>query len=527
VTEAVGFERVAYTYPSATKPVFSEVTLSVPEGAFVLVTGATGAGKSTLLRAMNGLVPHFTGGSFSGAVRIGGLDTKHVAPRELSHLVAFVPQDPAASFVVDRVEDELAYAMENLSFDPRRMRRRIEETLDLLEIAALRDRSVRSISGGERQRVAIAAALTPGPRVLLLDEPTSQLDPQGAENVLAALQRLVHDLGMTVLIAEHRLERVAGFVDLAIGIDDGKVVLGAPGDILERLDAGPPVARLGKSLGWHPLPLTVREARRYAQNFPPDLRKPTSGMTRAIAPALISTRGLQAAYGDNVVLHGVTVELRPRESVVLVGRNGAGKTTLLRCVAGLHAPLAGAVECTVGPPRPGVDVALCAQRPEAVLFRDTVAQEVTTTLGWTGRSGGAGDVIASFGLPEEILGLHPRDLSAGERQLVAIAAVAATGAPILLLDEPSRGLDPDSKRHLISFLRGYVTGNRGVMLATHDVELAALVADRVIMLAGGEIVAEGSPEEVLGDSPVFAPQTARVFGPHWLTPQRVADAVAR
>ena len=284
VTEAVSFEKVAYTYPSATKPVFSEVTFSVPEGAFVLVTGATGTGKSTLLRAMNGLVPHFTGGAFSGAVRIDGIDTRDVAPRELSHLVAFVPQDPAASFVVDRVEDELAYAMENLSFDPGRMRRRIEETLDLLEIAALRDRSVRSISGGERQRVAIAAALTPGPRVLLLDEPTSQLDPQGAENVLAAVQRLVHDLGMTVLIAEHRLERVAGFVDLALGIEERKVVSGAPGAILERLDAGPPVTRLGKSLGWRPLPLTVRDARRYAQVSPPDLREPTPGKARGCPP---------------------------------------------------------------------------------------------------------------------------------------------------------------------------------------------------------------------------------------------------
>ena len=242
---------------------------------------------------------------------------------------------------------------------------------------------------------------------------------------------------------------------------------------------------------------------------------------------MVSARGLEAAYGNNVVLHGVNFDLRLRESVVLVGRNGAGKTTLLRCLAGLHAPLAGAVECAAGPPRPGIDVALCAQRPEAVLFRDTVADEVTTTLQWRDRSGRAGDLIAAFGLPEEILGRHPRDLSAGQRQLVAIAAVAATGAPILLLDEPSRGLDPESKRQLVSFLRDYVRDDRAVMLVTHDVELAALVAERVIMLAAGEIVAEGSPEEVLGDSPVFAPQTARVFGPQWLTPQRVADAVAR
>jgi energy-coupling factor transport system ATP-binding protein len=523
---AVSFERVSYSYPEAAAPVFFEVCLDIPEGAFVLVAGATGAGKSTLLRAMNGLVPHFTGGTFAGTVRVGGIDTAQVSPRELSHVVAFVPQDPGASFVLDRVEDELAYAMENLGFDRGRMRRRIEEMLDLLEIAPLRDRSVRSISGGEGQRVAIAAALTPGPRVLLLDEPTSQLDPQGAENVLAALQRLVHDLGMTVLIAEHRLERVAGFVDLAIGIEHGEVWAGPTPAVLERLEAGPPVAHLGRALGWRPVPLTVRDARRHVAGASIALTEPAPTARRPAGHALISTRGLRAAYGTRVALNDIGVDLRPGESVVLVGRNGAGKTTLLRCLAGLHAPIAGAVIGPAGLPRPGTDVALCPQRPESVLFRDSVRDEVATTLEWNERHDDPDALVAAFGLPPGILEVHPRDLSAGQRQLVAIAAVAATGAPVLLLDEPSRGLDPDSKRQLVAFLRHYVSGERAVMLATHDVELAALVADRVIMLAGGELAAEGPPEDVLGDSPVFAPQTARVFGPCWLTPDRVVNAMA-
>jgi energy-coupling factor transport system ATP-binding protein len=527
VTDAVTFERVTYSYPQAGTPVFSEASLAIPEGAFVLVTGETGAGKSTLLRAMNGLVPHFTGGTFSGTVCTAGIDTKDVSPRDLSHLVAFVPQDPAASFVVDRVEDELAYAMENLAFDRARMRRRIEETVDLLDLAGLRDRSVRTISGGERQRVAIAAALTAGPRILLLDEPTSQLDPQGAENVLAALQRLVHDLGMTVLIAEHRLERVAGFVDLAVGIADGHVGVGAPAEVLTRLGSGPPVTHLGRSLGWRPLPLTVRDARRHAATSRLNLRVAPPRQASPTGRTLISARGLSAAYGTTVVLRDIDVDLRAGESVVLVGRNGVGKTTLLRCLAGLHPPLSGVVVCDDDAPRPGTDVALCPQRPEAVLFRDSVREEIATTLGWNNRPVDADAVLAEFGLPSSLLGIHPRDLSAGQRQLVAIAAVAATGAPILLLDEPSRGLDPSSKLRLVAFLRSYVTGERAVMLATHDVELAALVAGRVIMLANGEIVAEGSPTDVLGDSPVFAPQTARVFGPDWLTPEQVASAVAR
>ena len=216
-----------FRYPDTSRDALTEVTLDIDEGTFALAVGPTGAGKSTLLRASNGLVPHFTGGTFRGRVTVDGRDTLEFPPRKLADAVAFVPQDPGASFVLDRVEDELAYGMENLGVDPAHMRRRVEETLDLLDIEPLRARSVRTLSGGERQRVAIAAALAAGPRILVLDEPTSQLDPQGAEHVVAALQRLVHDQGITVLLAEHRLERVAGFVDLALGFSDGHVEVGS------------------------------------------------------------------------------------------------------------------------------------------------------------------------------------------------------------------------------------------------------------------------------------------------------------
>ena len=238
-------ESLTFTYPDADRPAIHDVDVTIPEGTFALTVGSTGAGKSTFLRAANGLVPHFTGGRFEGRVTVDGRDTLEHAPRELADVVAFVPQDAAASFVVDRVEDELAYGMENLGVDPAHMRRRVEEMLDLLDIEPLRRRSVRSLSGGEQQRVAIAAALAAGPRILVLDEPTSQLDPQAAEHVVAALQRLVHDQGMTVVLAEHRLERVAGAVDLAIGFDRGAATPGDPATVIRRLAMGPPVATLG------------------------------------------------------------------------------------------------------------------------------------------------------------------------------------------------------------------------------------------------------------------------------------------
>ena len=524
MTDAVRFERVSFTHPGASAPVLDDVDLALPAGAFALVTGATGSGKSTLVRAVNGLVPHFTGGAFSGAVTVEGRNTLEWAPRDLADVVAFVPQEPSASFVVDRVEDEVAYALENLGVEPTRMRRRVEETLDLLNIESLRRRSVRSLSGGERQRVAIAAALAPGPRVLLLDEPTSQLDPQGAEDVLAALQRLVHDIGVTVVMAEHRLERVAGFVDLAVGLaPDREILVGEPAGVLDALGSGPPVTRLGRLVGWSPPPLTVRGARRLAGARPLRLR------ARRLPPAergrpLLSARGLEAGYGEQRVLRAVNLTVCEGEIVALMGRNGAGKTTLLRCLAGLHRPTSGLLDADGALPSPGRSVALCPQRPESVLFADTVEGEIDVTRAAIRSRAAGGDLLAELGIAAAARS-HPRDLSAGERLLVAVAAIAATGAPVLLLDEPTRGLDPESKARLVAFVRSWSARGRAVMLATHDVELAAEVATRVVMLASGDVIGDGPAAEVLGDSPVFAPQMARVFGPGWLTADQVAEAL--
>jgi energy-coupling factor transport system ATP-binding protein len=522
-TAAVTLDAVTFTYPDAPAPALMDATFALPEGCFVLVAGPTGAGKSTLLRTFNGLVPHFTGGSFAGRVLVGGRDTRDLPPRRLADVVGFVPQDPAASFVVDRVEDELAYVMENLGIEATSMRRRVEEVLDLLGIEGLRTRSVRTLSGGERQRVAIAAALTARPRVLVLDEPTSQLDPQGAEDVLAALQRMVHDLGLTVVIAEHRLERVAGFADVAVGCRAGIAPqVGAPADVLGELDLGPPVARLGLLMKWRPVPLTVRAARRAAAGL--SLGAAPSSHRAEAGELLLEAERLTAGYGERTVLHDVDLDIVSGGIVALVGRNGAGKTTLLRCLAGLHTPASGTVRARASSPRTGVDVALCPQDPDTVLFRDRVVDEVKATKS-TGALRADPEALLGAVQIDHLADCHPRDLSAGQRLLVALAAIAATGAPVLLLDEPTRGLDAETKKSLIAFMRAHASGARGVVFATHDVELVAEVATRVVMIAGGEVIADGSPSDVLGDSPVFAPQMARVFGNGWLTPEEVAAAV--
>lgn len=526
MSDALRFDDVTFTYPEGSRPAIDSVDLVIDEGSFALALGPTGSGKSTLLRAANGLVPQFTGGTFAGRVSVEGRDTLAHPPRRLADVVAFVPQDPGASFVLDRVEDELAYGMENLGVDPAHMRRRVEETLDLLDVTGLRDRSVRTLSGGERQRVAIASALAAGPRILVLDEPTSQLDPQGAEDVMAALQRLVHDHGMTVLLAEHRLERVAGWVDVAIGFDRGRVSSGSPVDVIGRLAAGPPVTRLGRMLGWDPLPLTVRAARGAASAGPRPTLPPLAPTNTADGDGSVvaQVRGLRASYGETTVLRDLDLDVHAGEVLAVMGRNGAGKSTLLRALAGIHEPAGGQVRVLGGEPRPGIDVALCPQEADELLFKDSVEQEVRATLVARGEAGSAAPWLAAMGIAG-LAGRHPRDLSAGERLLVATAAVAATGAPLLALDEPTRGLDPASKERLIGFVRSHATAGRAAIVATHDVELAAAVATRVVILAGGDVIADGAPGSVLGDSRVFAPQMTRVFGPGWLTPEQVAEAL--
>jgi energy-coupling factor transport system ATP-binding protein len=262
----IDIAHLTYRYPAAPgarspEPVLDDLSLHVDEAAFVLVAGPSGAGKSTLLRCLNGLVPHFYGGEIGGQIRVAGQDPIALAPRGMSETVGFVFQDPESQAVVDVVEDELAFALENQGLPLSTMRTRIEEALDQLHIAPLRRRPLSTLSGGERQRVAIASVLTLHPRVLVLDEPTSQLDPQAAEEVLDALVKLNHDLGLTVILSEHRLERVVQYADQILYMPGpgGAPLFGEPRRVLSQIPLVPPLVALGRRLGWSPLPLTIKD----------------------------------------------------------------------------------------------------------------------------------------------------------------------------------------------------------------------------------------------------------------------------
>lgn len=528
----IRFDHVDYRYPATGSPVLDNLSLEIQEGEFLLVMGPSGAGKSTFLRCLNGLVPHFYGGTIAGQVRVGGRDPVALGPRGMADLVGFVLQDPEAQFVVDRVEDELAFALENQGLDPLRMRKRVEEVLDQLNVAPLRQRSVTTLSGGERQRVAIAAVMTLQPQVLVLDEPTSQLDPQGAEEVLDTLVKLNQDLGLTVVLSEHRLERVVQYVDRILYFpgEGQPPLLDEPRAVLRQVEMTPPLVTLAKALDWSPLPLTLKEARPFARAAAREREQPAIVEPAApvvSAPTSLSVEDLSFSYNGHPALHDVSLQVRRGEFVALMGRNGSGKTTLLKHLVGLLRPDRGRV--TVGPgdgrgnDRGPMDtrhasveeiirlVGYVPQNPNALLFSDTVRQELDFT-----RHG--------HGLPPDdhaallrILGLealaeaYPRDLSVGERQRVALASILAAEPQILLLDEPTRGLDYRQKEALADFLRREKERGRTILMATHDVELVATCAERVLLLAGGQIIVDGPVRQVMSGSSVFCSQINKLF----------------
>jgi len=519
---------LAYRYPEATYPALDHVELEIAAGAFALVVGESGSGKSTLLRALNGLVPHFSGGTFGGSVTVAGLETRAHPPRVMSTKVGFVFQDPEAQLVTDRVDDEIAFALEQHGVTPVVMRKRVEEMLDVLGIAGLRERSPSTLSGGERQRVAVASALAMHPEVLVLDEPTSQLDPWGAEEVLAALRRLNEELGLTVVLAEHRLDRVLGHVDLVARVDRGKVMAGSPRTIVPSLDplTLPPVTQLGLALEADPVPLTVKAGRALVRSFtqgaPPVRVASTPG------DAIAELRGVQVAIDGHEILRDLSLTLRAGEVVAVMGRNGSGKSTLLRTILGFVPPRRGRV-IVEGEDRTGKHpsvhkgaIGYVPQRPDAALFHDHLADEIRYSLRLRGVDGDVEAWLARFGL-DGLGERHPRDLSGGERERAALAAILAGDPRLLLLDEPTRGMDARRKHEVMSLLRGMASEGKAVVLVTHDVELAARYADRVVLLGDREIIADGPPREVLVDSMTFTTQMNLLFGGEILT---VEDALA-
>jgi energy-coupling factor transport system ATP-binding protein len=533
----ITIDHLTYSYPNSNRVALQDISWQVAAGEFVLVAGPSGSGKSTLLRCLNGLVPHFTGGTVSGQIVVDGLDVLALGPHTLSRHVGFVLQNPEAQAVLDRVEPEIAFGLENAAVPAQEMRVRVEEVLDLLDLTPLRERPLTTLSGGERQRVAIATALALRPQILVLDEPTSQLDPQSAEEVLRALVRLNEDLGLTIILAEHRLERVLRYVDRITYLENGRITVD---DLVQPAAAQipqlPPLVRLGRELGWSPLPLTVKEGRRFARRVRDqggkEARAPISPAPLLPCPsALLEATNVSYAYNGRSALNQVSLQVNAGETVAVMGRNGVGKSTLLKCLMGLLEPQTGEVVMNgqVVNGRAVAEIsreaAYLPQNPDDLLFAETVADELTITLRNHNllQQNGVASLLDRLGLAQ-LAQEYPRDLSVGQRQRVALGAVTITRPKLLMLDEPTRGLDYEAKQTLVAIWQQWLAEGMGLLLVTHDVELVAQVADRVIIMSQGEVIASGPTAEILATSPLFAPQISRLFPESgWLT---VEDALA-
>ncbi|MGE5542821.1 MAG: ABC transporter ATP-binding protein [Bacillota bacterium] len=527
-------ERYRYQYPGGDRPALDVEVFAVREGEFALVLGGSGSGKSTLLRAIRGLVPLFHGGTASGRLEVFGTPVRDCDPLMLAGAAGVVFQDPESQMFMTRVEREVAFGLQNLGCPAETIRRCVSEALNYLGITHLKDAYVPDLSGGEKQKVALASVLAMQPRILLLDEPTSQLDPVAAGEFVALIRRVNEDFGTTVIMAEQRLDKCFDIADSVWLCDEGKIKhLGGPRDavrtLFERGIDTPIIARLFGEAGSNPLPLTVRDGRaELARRWRPtvrDRKRPAAprGRLRAGGDSrrvLVELRGVSHCFDDadspasggrRPALSDVSLVVREGEFLAVLGGNGAGKSTLLRVIAGLTRPAEGRVAVC-----DGCAPAWLSQNPNDHLTCDTVREEISASLERTGRRhrGPLDAVLDALDL-RALMVRNPRDLSSGERERVAIAATLAGAHELLLLDEPTRGMDLRAKRSLVRLLREAVLAGAAVIVVTHDVDMAAACASRVIVMSGGEIVADAPPQVALDGALFYSPQVNKLFK-HWV-----------
>ncbi len=545
-------ERLGYRYPGSDRDVLHEVSLSVGAGELIVLAGRSASGKTTLLRAACGLVPHFHGGEVSGRIAVAGLETREAGPGDLAGAVGYVAQDPETQVVSTTVRAEIELPLELRGDSAATRARAVEEVGLALAIPHLLSRATDTLAGGELQRVALAAALVTRPQLVLLDEPTSQLDPVAGDELIWLLRRLNEEWGVSIVLAEHRLERCLAAADRVVAMESGSIAFdGAPSDFLAwAIEHDPALATPGAHLfslaGIEPLPIGVKSAREILaaveggeaaahpyltrhsreERLPPTASRPARSAAKrsdGAAPppaAALEARDLwvELDRGDELhdVLRGIELRVNRGERVALMGRNGAGKSTFLRTAAGLIEPVHGRIQVAGG-------IALLGQSPDDYLVRERVAEELPGIEGRT--------ALAAVGL-EHTADADPRDLSGGERQRLSLAITLAGRSDggevpgLVALDEPTRGMDRARKDELAELIGRLAERGAAVMVATHDVEFAATFAERVVLLGDGIVIADADASEVLSGGWYFATEVARILGrPGVVTPQAGAELI--
>lgn len=497
----LSLENVTFTYPEQSRSVLHGIDLEIDAGEFILLTGLSGSGKSTLLRLFNGLVPYYSGGVFSGAYAFADKRVGKSDVLSLTEHCGLVFQDPEKQLIMTTVEREIAFGLENLGVEQSPLRRQVEEILTFFDLRAFRNKNVWELSSGQMQKVAIASAVAMNPQVLLLDEPTSQLDPVAAEEVLQLVQRLNTELGLTILLVEHRTEKCLYAVDRIVHLKSGVICYdGAPSSFIpwakdHAPSFCPPVPRLFQASKADAVPLTVKEAKPLLEKATVECtEKDATSLKREGQPIVLSAKKMDYRWpktGERI-LDKVDFNLHSGERVGLIGSNGAGKSTLLQLLAGVRQPTRGKVTGEKG------FVGYLSQNPNDYLIHDTLQDELFYTQENLGKRDelGVENVLKRLHLYDKRF-RHPRDFSSGERQRAALASILSGDPTALLLDEPTRGMDPVLKEELGDWMQTEVTRGKAILVVTHDMEFVARYMDRVILLESGKILSQGRPHDIL------------------------------
>ena len=515
--EIIMIQDLNYTYSNRSQPTLSKITLNVKAGEFILLTGRTGCGKSTLLKTLNGLIPHESGGNMSGRVKISGIDTSYSSIADLSERVGLLFQSPDDQIFSTTVSDEVSFILENAGLPAAQITQRVREALLAVGLAGKEQSSVYTLSGGQKQRLALAAVLVARPKVLALDEPISQVDPSGAKEILDLLKQLNEQMGITIILVEHRLHEVLAYCERVIVMDAGEIIWDSPKQtLLEQPDILlqyglrlPQAAALCWAFGIHPLEIEVDSAvtaiRRTFPHIRPDKLsyRPTNASTPVYAPELVAVQQVAFRYDgcDKDALNDISLSISGGEIIAVMGTNGAGKSTLLQLLNGLFLPNCG--EITVAGRRTGKQLAIVGQvmqNPDLMLFNSTVDAEIRFAGASAVTVSRLVDTLSLNGLEREF----PLALSRGQRLRVAIAAVLATGPKLLLLDEPTTGQDFAHIEKIAAVVRDFADTGGAVVFCTHDVEAAARLASRVIVMSEGKIIRDGAPDQVFADEQALA-----------------------
>lgn len=513
--EVIMIQDLQYTYSNRSQPTLSDITMTVKQGEFILITGKTGCGKSTLLKTLNGLIPHESGGIMSGRVKISGIDTAYSSIADLSERVGLLFQSADDQIFSTTVSDEVSFILENAGLPTEEITQRVREALLAVGLAGKEQSSVYTLSGGQKQRLALAAVLVAYPRVLALDEPISQVDPCGTKEILDLLKQLNEQMGITIILVEHRLHEVLAYCHRVIVMNEGKIVWDSPKQkLLEQPDILlqhglrlPQAAALCWALGIHPLEIeidgAVRAIRRTFPRISLEKSSPTNASTPVYAPELVAVQRVGFRYDgcDEDALNDISFSVSCGEIIAVMGTNGAGKSTLLQLLNGLFLSTCG--EITVDGKQMGKQLAIVGQvmqNPDLMLFNSTVNAEIRFAGASASTVSRLIDTLSLNGLEREF----PLALSRGQRLRVAIAAVLAAGPKLLLLDEPTTGQDFAHIEKIAAVVRDFADTGGAVVFCTHDVEAAARLASRVIVMSEGKIIRDGAPEQVFADEQALA-----------------------